>query len=87
MITIRGDYTVFSINGGFHSNSNGFLTIVEMAETTDEFGFVERVSSDLHTTHENHVVEEGHEFGGGGLDGGGRWFAVVGSERDGGFDG
>lgn len=58
-----------------------------MAETTDELGFVERVSSDLHAAHLCHITEEGHELLGSGVDGARGRIALVAGEGDACLDG
>lgn len=69
MVTIGGDDAILSGDAGLHAHGDGFLAVVEVAKSADEFGLVERVRSDLHAAHEGHVTEKGKQFGGRGGDG------------------
>ncbi|KAG5521065.1 hypothetical protein RHGRI_033578 [Rhododendron griersonianum] len=87
MIPVRRDDAILPGDRGLHPDGDGLLAVVEVAEAADELGLVERVGGDLHPAHGGHVAEEGHELGGGGLDGAGGGVAVVGGEGDAGLDG
>jgi hypothetical protein len=52
MISVSSDNAVISRQSSFHTLSNGFLSIVQMAKASDLFGFVEIVSSDLSSSHD-----------------------------------
>lgn len=69
MVAVGGDDAVFSGDAGLHTDGDGFLAVVEVAESADEFGLVEGVGGDLHSAHEGHLTEEGKELGGGGGNG------------------
>lgn len=62
MITVRSNDAILFRNGGFHTDGDSFLAIVQVTETSDELGFVERIGGDFHASHQGHVAEEGHEF-------------------------
>lgn len=87
MIAVGGDDTVLLGDGGFHADGDRFLSVVEVAESSDEFSLVERIGGDLHPAHGGHVTEEGEELLRGGLDGARRRLALVRGERDGCLDG
>lgn len=86
MVAVGGDDAVFLGDRRLHADGDGLLAVVEVAEPADQPCLVERVRGDLHPTHGGHVEEEGHELVGGGFDGAGRRFAVVGDEREGGLE-
>jgi len=69
VVAVGSNDAVIFGNCSLHSNGHGFLTIVEVAKSTDEFGLVERVGGYLHTAHRGHDAEEGLELLGIGLDG------------------
>ena len=56
VITIRSDERVFSRHAGFHANRDGFLSIAEVAETTDFSLLVVHVGVDLEASADSHVV-------------------------------
>ncbi|WVZ10150.1 hypothetical protein V8G54_014680 [Vigna mungo] len=64
VVAVGGDDAVLSGDAGLHTHGDGFLAVVEVAESADEFGLVERVGSDLHAAHEGHVTEKGKQLGG-----------------------
>merc|ERR1711990_360527 len=64
MDTVSGDKAIIASHTSFHSDSNGFLSIVQMAESTDFFLFVEQVRNDFNTAHGDHLFEVvSHLFG------------------------
>jgi hypothetical protein len=87
VVTVGGDDGIRSRDGSLHSNGDGLLAVVEVAEPADELGLIEGVGGDLHAAHQGHVAEEGHELGGGGGDVAGRRVDEVGGEGDGCLDG
>lgn len=87
MVSVGSDDTILSRDGGFHADRHRFLAVVEVAETADEFGFVERVGGNFHPAHQGHVAEERHEFLCCGIDGTGGRLDLVAGEGNAGFDG
>lgn len=87
MVSVGRDDTILLRNCGFHTDGDGLLAVVEVAEAADEFGFVERVGGYFHSPHHRHVAKEGHEFLRRGLDGSRRRVDVVAGEGDAGLDG
>jgi hypothetical protein len=45
-----------------HTNSNGFLAVVEMAESSNDFLFVKKICDDFHSSHLSHFGEVLHAF-------------------------
>lgn len=82
VIPISGDNSVLLGDCSLHSNSHGFLTIVEMAKSSNQFGFIKRVGSDLHASHKRHFAKESKQLLGAGVDGTRGWLAFVSGERD-----
>lgn len=87
VVAIGGDNGVLLRNRRLHPNGDGLLAVVKVAKPSDQLRLVERVGGDLHPAHGGHVVEEGEELLGSGLDGARRLLALVGGEGDGGLDG
>lgn len=86
MIAIGGDYTVLLGNRRFHSDGDGFLAVVQVAESADKLGFIERIGGDFHPAHQSHVAEEGEQFLRSGLNGAGWRVRVVAGEGEIGLD-
>ncbi len=62
MITVSRDQSVLIGERSLHTFSDGLLTIVKMAETSDHLGLVEVVSDDLSPAHLRHASEVGHQL-------------------------
>lgn len=77
MIAVGSDDGVLLGDGRFHTDGEGLLAVVEVAEAADELGLVKGVGCDLHTAHEAHIVEEGEKLRRRRGDGSGRGIAVV----------
>lgn len=58
MATISSDERILQVTGGLNAGDDGFLTVVEMAETSDFSLLVELVASELHLSHYLHVLVE-----------------------------
>ena len=87
MVAIGCDDAILFGNCGLHTNGHRFLSIVEVAETADQLGFIEGVGSNLHPPHQRHIVEESEQFFGSGFDIARGWLAFVADEGDAGLDG
>ncbi len=62
MTTVGSDPGIFWIKGCVDPGGDGFLSIVEMAESADVFGFVFVVACDFHSTHGVHEAKVIEEF-------------------------
>lgn len=62
MATVGGDPRVFGVEGSVDAGGDGFLSVVEMAETADGTGFVFVVAGDFHAAHGVHELEVGDEI-------------------------
>ena len=62
MVPIGCDQTIIIGESSFHPLSYGFLSIIEVTETSDLLRLVEVVSSDLGPSHNGHVFEVLHHF-------------------------
>mmetsp|Transcript_10092 Transcript_10092/g.61363 ORF Transcript_10092/g.61363 Transcript_10092/m.61363 type:complete len:287 (+) Transcript_10092:1967-2827(+) len=62
VITIRSDDGIIVGDGCFHAHRDSLLSIVQVAESADEFPFVEDVRGDFHASHAVHGFEEPHQF-------------------------
>lgn len=87
VISVGGDDTIGLGDGGLHPDGHRLLSVVEVAKPPDQLGLVERISGDLHATHEGHVAEEGEELLRRGLDDARGRLDLVARERDAGLDG
>ena len=87
MVAIGGDDAIPSGNCGLHANCHRFLSIVEVAETADQLGFIEGVVSNLHPAHQRHIAEESEHLFGSGFDVARGWLASVADKGDAGLDG
>jgi hypothetical protein len=62
MVSVSSDEAVIEVESSFHAFRDGLLSVVQMAEASDELGLVQIVSSDLSPSHNNHVFEVLHQF-------------------------
>merc|ERR1711957_303932 len=62
MDTVGGDEAVITGHTGFHTSSDTFLSVVQMAESTDLFLLVEEIRDNFNTSHGNHLLEVGSEL-------------------------
>ena len=47
----------YVVERSFHAHADGLLTIIQVAESTNELALVHNIGRDLHTAHHVHVRE------------------------------